>query len=180
MAFLIRSRAASLWLVAAVLAVSAQARAQTSREIEVKAVFLYNFAKYVDWPETPAGNPATIRMCVPANPTFLSTLQAAVRDEVINGRPLSAIGPDDLDAAKECDIIYVGDTATPDAAAWIGAVRGRHTLIVGDGKLADGVVIAFVRDQDRVRFDISRANATKRGLSISSRLLGLARRVDEP
>jgi hypothetical protein len=96
---------------------------------------------------------------------------------VVNGRPLTATGLDGLDAAKGCDIIYVGNAATPDAAAWINAVRGRQVLIVGDGVLADGVVIAFVRDQDRIRFDINRAAAAKQKLSISSRLLGLARRV---
>ena len=47
-------------------------------------------------------------------------------------------------------------------------------------KLVDGLVIAFVRDQNRVRFDISRSAASKQSLSISSRLLGLARRVDQP
>ena len=147
-------------------------------EDDVKAVFLFNFAKYVDWPEASRGTSATLRMCVPANPPFLSVVQSAVRDEVVNGRPLQAIGLDGLDGARECDILYVGDTSTGDAAAWAGAVRGHHTLTVGDGKLADGVVITFVRDKDRVRFDINRAAAAKQDLRISSRLLGLARRVD--
>jgi hypothetical protein len=180
MALLSRAGATAFWLVAGALALAPRAWAQGPREIDVKAVFLFNFAKYVDWPLAPAGSSATIRMCVPANPAFLSTLQSAVRDEVVNGRPLSAVGPDGLDAAKECDIIYVGEAATPDAAAWITAVRGRHTLTVGDGKLVDGLVIAFVRDQNRVRFDIDRGTAVKQGLVISSRLLGLARRVLQP
>jgi hypothetical protein len=88
------------------------------------------------------------------------------------------MGLDGLDSARECDILYVGEAATPDAAAWLTAVRGRQTLTVGDGKLVDGLVIAFVRDQDRLRFDINRAAAGKQQLSISSRLLGLARRVE--
>ena len=146
-------------------------------ESEVKAVFLYNFAKYIDWPAPAAGSSASIRMCVPANPEFLALLREAVRDEVVDGRPLRAIDPDGLDAAKECDILYVGSATTADAGAWINAVRGRQVLLVGDGVLADGLVIAFVRDQNRIRFDISRQAAAKQGLTISSRLLGLARRV---
>ena len=105
-------------------------------------------------------------------------VREAVRDEVINGRPLQATGLEGLDGARACDILYVGDTSTVDAAAWVDAVRGRNTLTVGEGKLVDGVVIAFVRDRNRVRFDISRAAAAKQELKISSRLLGLARRVD--
>lgn len=152
--------------------------AEQPLENEVKAVFLYNFAKYVDWPSATQGSSATIRLCVPANPAFLALVREAVRDEIVNGRPLIAVGLDGLDSARECDILYVGNAASPDAAAWISAVRGRQTLTVGEGRLVDGLVIAFVRDQDRLRFDINRAAAAKQNLSISSRLLGLARRVE--
>ena len=150
---------------------------EESLEAEVKAVFLYNFAKYVDWP-APQGSSAGLRMCVAANTEFLGLLREAVRDEVVNGRPLMAVDVDGLDAARECDILYVGNASTPDAVAWINAARGRQVLIVGDGTLTDGLVIAFVRDQNRIRFDISRQAAARQRLSISSRLLGLARRVD--
>jgi hypothetical protein len=163
-------------VIAAVLC-ALPAAAQRPLADDVKAVFLFNFAKYVDWPSAPQGTSSTIRVCVPANPSFLAVVSQAVRNEIVNGRPLTAVGLDGLDAARECDILYVGDTATRDAAAWIDAVRGRQTLTVGEGKLVDGLVIAFVRDQDRLRFDIDRAAAQKQKLTISSRLLGLARRV---
>ena len=152
--------------------------AQAPLEAQVKAVFLYNFTKYVDWPAPSQGSSATIRLCVPANPAFLTVVREVVRDEVVNGRPLNALGLDGLDAARDCDILWVGQTGTPDATAWINAVRGRQTLTVGEGRLVEGLVIAFVRDQDRLRFDINRAAASKQNLSISSRLLGLARRVE--
>lgn len=181
MAFLTRTRAATgmvvLW---AALGPSAALAQRPAPEDQIKAVFLFNFAKYIDWPDAAAGTSASIRLCVPANPGFLATLRAAVQGEVVNGRPLTAIGLDGLDAARACDILYVGDAATLDAAAWTAAVRGRHTLTVGDGTLAKGIVIAFVRDQNRVRFDINRAAAGRQNLAISSRLLGLARRVVEP
>jgi len=179
MAFLTRTRAAigMAALCAALCPWSALAQ-RPAPEDQIKAVFLFNFAKYVDWPEVPPGTPASIRLCVPANPEFLAMLRAAVQGEVVNGRPLNATDLDGLDSARDCDILYVGNAARPDAAAWAGAVRGRHTLTVGDGTLADGIVIAFVRDQNRVRFDINRAAAVRQKLAISSRLLGLARRVE--
>lgn len=149
-----------------------------SLESEVKAVFLYNFAKYVDWPAAPQGSSASIRICVPANPDFLALVREAVQGEIVNGRPVTALGLDGLDAARECDILFVGRTGTLDAAAWVNAVRGRQILTVGDGALTDGVVIAFVSDQNRVRFDINRQAGATQKLSISSRLLGLARRVE--
>ena len=186
MALLNRARLAPApWLVAtALIACVSTAAAQptaarspeASLELEVKAVFLYNFAKYVAWP-APQGTSQSIRLCVPANPEFLALVRAAVRDGVVDGRPLSAQPLDGLDGARDCDILYVGDASTLDAMAWINAVRGRQVLVVGDGVLTDGLVIAFVRDQNRIRFDISRQAAARQGLSISSRLLGLARKV---
>jgi hypothetical protein len=176
MAFLSRTRAA----IVAVSLVAAGPRtfAQPPLEDDVKAVFLFNFAKYVDWPQAAPGGSASIRICVPANEPFLALVRQAVQDEVVNGRPLTATSLDGLDDARECDIIYVGGAKTPDAADWIGAVRGRPTLTVGDGDIVDGLVIAFVRDKDRLRFDINRPAASRQKLTISSRLLGLARRVD--
>jgi len=176
--------AAAAWML--VCAASALAQAPTpaapsaaqALENQVKAVFLYNFAKYVDWPSASPGTSATIRVCVPANRAFLAVVREAVRDEIVNGRPLTAVGLDGLDGARECDILYVGQAGTADATAWISAVRGRQTLTVGEGRLVDGLVIAFVRDQDRLRFDINRAAAAAQHLAISSRLLGLARRVE--
>jgi hypothetical protein len=164
--------------VAVTLVVRAPAAAQQPLEDEVKAVFLFNFAKYVDWPSAAQGTSQSLRLCVPANPPFLAVVREAVREEVVNGRPLTALNLDGLDSARQCDILYVGKAGTADAAAWLSAVRGRQTLTVGEGSLVDGLVIAFVRDQNRLRFDINRAAAAKQNLSISSRLLGLARRVD--
>ena len=179
MALLNPVRAATITAAAVLVCVcTAAGRAQQPLEDDVKAVFLFNFAKYVDWPSVPQGTSKTIRICIPANPPFLDVVRQAVRDEVVNGRPLSAENLDGLDGARECDILYVGQAETPDAAAWIAAARGSHTLTIGEGKLVDGLVIAFVRDQNRLRFDINRAAATKQSLTISSRLLGLARRVD--
>ena len=114
---------------------------------------------------------------MPANQQFLSTLQVAVKDEVVNGRPLTAVSPSGLDDARACDILYVGNAQTADAKAWLGAVRAQETLTVGDGALVEGLMIAFVRDQDRVRFDIDRAAAGRGSLNISSKLLRLARQV---
>jgi hypothetical protein len=167
-------------MAACALALGVGIDAQAPLENDVKAVFLYNFAKYVDWPSAPAGSSKSLRMCVPANPQFLATLREAVQGETLNGRPLAATALDGLDGARECDILYVGDATTADAAAWLRAVRGRQTLTVGDGALTDGLVIAFVREQNRIRFDISRSAEAHQKLTISSRLLGLARRVEQP
>jgi hypothetical protein len=167
--------AAALWFW---LAAPVEGQRATAED-QIKAVFLFNFAKYVDWPSPPTPS-APIRLCVPANPGFLAVVQQAVAGEFVSGRPVEAAGLDGLDAARACQILYVGNASTADASAWLTAVRGRQTLTVGDGRLAEGLVIAFINDQNRIRFDISRVAEHRQRLAISSRLLGLARRVVEP
>jgi hypothetical protein len=84
-----------------------------------------------------------------------------------------------LDDAKTCQILFVGDSQTADARAWLAAARNAQVLTVAEGPLTDDTVIAFVRDDNRIRFDINRAAAVRRGLNVSSKLLRLAREVRE-
>jgi hypothetical protein len=166
------------------LAVGPPAGAQTPApaiEANVKAVFLYNFAKYVSWPAPTIAerSPQEVRICVTADDAFFSLLKAAVRGEDIDGKPLVPVALEGLDDARTCQILYVGDARTPDARAWLGAVRNSQVLTVADGAVADAPVIAFVRDQNRIRFDVNRVAAGRHGLHISSKLLRLARQVQD-
>lgn len=166
-------------VVCAMNTARAAAQAPAAAEANVKAVFLFNFTKYVTWPAQAIGerSPTGIRVCVTTNDTFFTLLKAAVANEAIDGRPLEAVALDGLDAAPTCQILYVGNASSPDGKAWLNAVRGRQVLTVADGPLNDETVIAFVRDENRVRFDINRAAAARHGLNVSSKLLRLARQV---
>jgi YfiR/HmsC-like len=166
---------------AACLAADATLVAQPAVPIEanVKAVFLFNFSKYVTWPPATIGerSPAEVRICVTANDGFFTLLKGAVQGEDIDGKPLVPVALEGLDDAKSCQILYVGDAHGPEASAWLSAVRGQQVLTVGDGALTDDIVIALVRENSRIRFDINRASASRRNLNISSKLLRLARQV---
>ena len=158
----------------------AAAQAQPSTiEANVKAVFLYNFSKYVTWPAVAIGerSPAEIRICVTADDEFFRLLKTAVQGEAIDGKPLLPVALTGLDDARRCQILYVGDASTLDARAWLNAVRGSQVLTVADGAMPDEPVIGFVRDDNRIRFDINRAAAGRHGLNVSAKLLRLARQV---
>jgi hypothetical protein len=173
-------RASQIVLVVCLLAGSRiAAQTPANAENNVKAVFLFNFAKYVTWPSMEPGerSPAEVQVCVTDDDRFFASLKAAIQGETLDGRPLQPVELDGLDAARNCQILYVGDTRTADAKAWLAAVRGRQVLTVGEGALNDDTVIAFVRDENRIRFDINRAAASRRGLNISSKLLRLAREI---
>lgn len=183
MAILTRSLAKQLLAAVVVcLWLPSPAAAQQAGPLEanVKAVFLYHFTKYVSWAPK-KGDPAfaELRICVTASDAFYSLLKSTIEGEDVDGRALQLVALDGLDDAKTCQILYVGDSQTPDAREWLAAVRGHQVLTVADGALNDETVIAFVRDDNRVRFDINRAAASRRGLNISSKLLRLARQVKD-
>jgi hypothetical protein len=184
MALLTCGRARRVASIAAVVCLAfAQpltAQPQPSRiEANLKAVFLFNFSKYVTWPSVTMGerSPAELRICTTANDGFFALLKSAVQGEDIDGKPLLPVTLEGLDDARSCQILYVGNSQTPDARAWLAAVRNAQVLTVADGPLTDDTVIAFVRDDNRIRFDINRAAASRHGLNISSKLLRLARAV---
>ena len=170
------------WLVVSALVVCSNASAQTPPsgvEANIKAVFLFNFAKYVTWPAQGISerSPAGIRICVTADDSFFTLLKTAVQDEDVDGKPLEPVALSGLDDARRCQILFVGDGNSPDGKAWLAAVRGQQVLTVGDGALNDDTVIGFIREDNRIRFDINRAAAGRHGLNISSKLLRLARQV---
>lgn len=173
-----RVAAVALVIGAAALPVRAQTPAL---EPSVKAVFLFNFTKYVTWPPVVMGerSPAEVRICVTASNAFFGLLKTAVQGEDVDGKPLLPVALDGLDAARQCQILYVGDSQSADAKAWLAAVRGSQVLTVADGPLNDDTVIAFVREDNRIRFDINRAAASRHGLNVSAKLLRLARQVKD-
>jgi len=172
-------RVAAVAAVVCLLCAPVSAQAPSQIEANLKAVFLFNFSKYVTWPALAMGerSPAELRICVTANDGFFALLKAAVQGEAINGKPLMAVALVRLDEARTCQILYVGDAQSPDAEAWLAVVRNRQVLTVANGALTDDTVIAFVRNDNRIRFDINRAAATRHNLNISSKLLRLARQV---
>lgn len=178
-AFARRSAAATLLVCLLIAPLPAQSPAPAPIEANLKAVFLFNFSKYVTWPALRGGerSPAELRICATADDSFFALLKSAVQGETVDGRPLVAVALAGLDDARLCQILYVGNANTLDARAWLGAVRNRQVLTVGDGPLNDETVITFAREDNRIRFDINRAAAARRQLNISSKLLRLARQV---
>lgn len=186
MAFLIRPGAAragaNTVIVCLLIGVALSAQAQPAAlETNIKAVFLFNFSKYVSWPAMKMGerSPADLKICVTANDSFYATLKDVVQGEEVYGKPLLPVALDGLDEARTCQILFVGNAQSPDGRDWLAAVRNAQVLTVAEGALTDETVIAFVRDNNRIRFDINRAAAARRGLNVSSKLLRLARQVRE-
>lgn len=145
---------------------------------EIRGTFLYKFAPFVTWPESAFASPnAPLVICIVGDQALADSLQGAVAGQHDGNHPLAVRAVSR--AASDCQILYVpGDNASS-AAATTGAAKGRPVLTVTDIPLdaAGHGVICFVMEQGHVRFDIDNVAAAENGLTLSSKLLGLARVV---
>ena len=144
---------------------------EVSLEYQVKAVYLFNFARFVEWPPEAQSGPLTI--CVAGQNPFGAVLDETLRGESVNNRPLTARvipGPE-----PGCHVIFVPQGAP--TTAYLRAARGGPTLTVGETPdfLAQGGIINFILEGGKVRFQIDAKAAERADLRISSHLLRLAR-----
>ena len=157
---------------ALVLAAPAVLRAQeVPLEYRVKAAYLFNFAKFVEWPDAGATGPITI--CVAGRNVFGDALADTVKGETINGRPLAVRLI--LEPQPGCHIVFVPRGAA--ASAYLRSARTSPSLTVGESPdfIEQGGIVNFTREGANVRFEIDSDAAERAGLRISSRLLRLAR-----
>jgi YfiR/HmsC-like len=169
--------------VSAVALLGATAAGQRSHagEEAIKAAFLYNFTKFIEWPESAfPGSSAPFDVCVFASEGFTREIRAVMYREQVRGRPVTVTVPGPGDALTACHVIYFGGGETERARKHLPPLRNTPVLTVGEGEgfLKQGGVIAFLLVNDRVRFDISKRGADGAGLIVSSKLLRVAREVD--
>lgn len=169
--------------VGAALVVSATggAAGADTREDAIKAAFLYNFTKFIDWPGTAFSDAAApFTVCVVASETFRRHVEAIMDREQIRGRPIRVAVPLSDDDLRRCHLLYFGADESARARKLLPAVRQLPVLTVGEGDrfLDHGGLIAFALVDDRVRFDISKRAANEAGLTVSSKLLRVARAVE--
>lgn len=159
-------------LVLALLIATAPIQAQdVTLEYRVKAAFLYNFTKFVDWPVGSQTGPLTI--CVAGRNPLGSVLDDLVKNETIDGRPV--VTRIILEPESGCHVMFVPEGAATDA--YLRATRMSPTLTVGESPtfLRNGGIVNFLLEGGKVRFEINSAAADRAQLRISSRLRQLAR-----
>jgi uncharacterized protein DUF4154 len=161
------------------VAFRAPLRAQESLENDVKAAFLYNFSKFVEWPVPPDRTGEPFRLCVLADADFARAVDRTIDGQAVEGRKLERIEPRSPDDARRCAILYVGRRNLAQAAPLLASVRQMPVLTVGDDPhfVRQGGAIEFVLEDNRVRFDVNTLAAERSGLKVSSKLLRVARTV---
>ena len=161
--------------VAIVCALPASAQ-DASLEYRVKAAYLFNFTKFVDWPPGAMADGAPFTICVAGTSPFVSALEDTIRGETVAGRSLQSRV---AQGNEPCQVVFVPHEVDP--APILKRARMQPVLTVGEspGFLRQGGIINFVRDSGKVRFEINQEAAVGAQLRISSRLLRLAREPAE-
>lgn len=164
----------------AVLAAAQQGAAAAYGEYEVKAAFLYNFVRFVEWPqEAFAGAGEPLRVCVLGRDPFGETLDRALGGKTVQGRALEVLRVGGMGEARGCHVLFVGDPEGRDPGSLLVVLGDAAVLTIGEapGFARAGGTIQFVIEESRVRFEINAGAAERAHLRISSKLLGLARSV---
>jgi len=163
------------WLLAS--AVIAGAQPAQMKEYQVKAAFLFNFAQFVDWPETAfpqADTPLTIGVL--GDEPFGGALDEIVRGEQVHGRTLRVQHCRRVEEAAGCHVLFISRSESGRLEQIVGSLRGRSILTVGDSEdfVQRGGMISFINERNKIRLRINRDLAAGAGLTISSKLLRVA------
>jgi len=158
---------------------SVAAPAQVPQEQVAKARILFNFARFVEWPEAAFRNGNQLMLCLLAGTDPVGTALEPLKGKVVAGHTIELRRLKAGDPLKACHILFVSDSEKRRLDAIIAEVRGAPVLLVSeiDNFLELGGMIQLVALDNRVQFEINLGAATKGGLTVSSKLLKVAASV---
>jgi hypothetical protein len=153
------------------------ARAQTADEYRVKAAFLYNFAKFVEWPAQAFKSAADpIAICVVGKNPFGGALEQAVSGQAAQGKLFTVRQVSDASQMRACHILFVSSSERKRLAPIFQEIKNGSVLTVGesDNFTAEGGMVNFRIEEGSVHLQINPDAAAQQRLHISSKLLSLA------
>jgi YfiR/HmsC-like len=146
-------------------------------EYQLKAAFLFNFAKFVGWPPSSFASPqAPFTICILGAGSFGHVIDETLRGQTIRGRRVTVEHPGSTGQLRQCQMVFISAFESARLPAILHSLRGARVLVVGEtpGFAAGGGAIQFDLVHDHIRFSINPAAAQRAGLRISSTLLSLA------
>ena len=161
---------------------SSAARAQVADQYRVKAAFVYNFAKFVEWPPQSLRSPSFpfVIGVLGKNP-FGNALVELVAGKTLAGREFQVRDVTDAPQASSCQIVFISSSEHKRLKPLLDAIENSGVLTVGETEnfAAEGGIINFKIEDGSVRLQINLAAARKQQLRISAKLLSLAEIVEK-
>lgn len=147
-------------------------------EFKIKAAMLYNFTKYVEWPAAalPAGN--QLQVCIAGN-SPLKRNQDQLQGKTVNGRTIAVRLVGSPVEISGCNLLFIDSSEQHKLPVYLQQGNKKPILMVSDSDrfAAHGGMIGFIEQDDKIRFEINHDAAHQAGLTISSKLLKLAKLV---
>jgi hypothetical protein len=158
------------------IALTVGAMGQTADEYQVKAAYLYNLAKFVEWPAESFKNAQDpIAVCILGQSPIAEAFETAVRGKTLAGRSFLIRPLQDVRQSGRCQILFVGSSERKRLRSLLED-KAKGVLTVGevDTFIKEGGVVNFKLDDGKVRLQINVDAAAQRRLKISSKLLAIA------
>jgi hypothetical protein len=159
------------------------AASRQSTEYEVKAAFLYNFAKFTEWPaNTFSGPDEPLIFGILGHDPFGGNIDAATK-RTVNGRPVQVRRFSDVREVGKCHILFISSSEAERLETILHALRSSRILLISDisGFAERGGMINFIMQENSVGFKINADAVSRAGITLHSRLLNIAIIVhDEP
>jgi hypothetical protein len=147
-------------------------------ESQIKATFLYNFAKFTEWsPEKGAALPKSLTICLLGEDPFHGNLNNLIKGKSVKNRPIEVRLIESLSAGKDCELLFVSDAETQNFAKNKQVLQARHILTVGESMnfIDVGGQIQFFVEDNKVRFEVDVAAVERAGMKIDARVLKIAK-----
>jgi hypothetical protein len=169
---------AACLLSATVIAAEPRAKPPRPTEYQVKAAYLYNFAKFVEWPAV-SGREDRFVIAVLGEDPFGEVLDRALNEKTIESRPIVVRRLRSIDESVAVDVLFISDSERPRLAQVLRRTHGNAILTVSeaDDFVGLGGMVGFKMQDDVVRFDVNLDQVSAAGLKMSSQLIRVARRV---
>lgn len=159
-----------------------QAAEPEATEAAVQAAYLFNFARFTEWPASSfTSKTAPLNYCLLGRREALASAMVSLNDRPVQGHPLRFLQPERAEDAKACHLVFVAEPDARRRSQVLQTLGTQPTLTVSDvdGFAQEGGMIRLTRVGARLRFEINRSQTQKAGLRLSADLLNLATAIVE-
>lgn len=145
-----------------------------SQAEKLQTVFIYNFTKHIEWPESYRQGDFVIGVL--GNAAIVEELEELAKNRRVGGQPIVVKKYRDVSEIGKCHILFIPENRSADIGSVLSALKNGSTLIITDkkGLATAGAAINFVVEGNKQKFELNKKNATKYGLKVSSDLERLA------
>jgi hypothetical protein len=156
------------------------AETRALKEHELKAAFVYNFTKFVEWPSSSFRDTnAPFVVAVAGHSPCTAELEKIAKERKLIGRQMIIKKVATFEAAQNAQALFISASENSRSKDWLAAVRGRSVLTIGESEpfCKQGGVINFLLEGEKIRFEININQAEAAGLKVSAQLQKLAKTV---